>query len=171
MLKEALEQPKYDMISRGEKDFILNFHEFMTQNGYGHHDIQPYVCFELYKIEYFKLGLKTKNVVARFYFRKEGFVLRLYFKNIQKHVEYIEKTPDFIQEPFIKQSARCNHCENGFYKDGVCKFRKIYTLHGELIEKCSGECFMYYGLNPQDIDAYTDLFEKFYPIRSKTVLS
>lgn len=162
-----LADPKYDFVSERDKAFVAAFDSAMKQAGYTNDGIQPYVTFGKYKVEYYKAGVKTKKVVARFYFRDDETVLRLYFTNIDKYRGYIENAPPFIKDSFTNEHARCKHCENGFNKDGKCNFRKTYTIDGETIEKCSGDNFYFRDFSVENIPVYMELLNTFYPTKTR----
>jgi len=169
-MKDLLSDEKYNFISEKEKDFIIAFNDAITEAGYESHGIQPYVCLGKYKIEYSKAGLKNKKFVARFYFRDSGIVLRLYFTNIDKHREYIEKSPEFIKNPFINGVGKCKQCDKsggGMGKKGKCSFKKSYTIDNVLYEKCAGENYYFDSKDIANIPRYIELLTTFCPDRKR----
>lgn len=163
VVKDQLKLSEYDFVSQNDKKFVIQFDKAMQSIGYISDGIKPYVTFGKYKMEYTKLGNKTKKFIARFYFRDDGIVLRLYFNNIAKHSSYIENAPDYIKKPFINDYARCKHCDNGFNKDGKCNFRKSYTIDTVYIEKCSGDSFYFDNHELYAVEEYIKLIQLFYP--------
>ena len=127
----------------------------------------PMSCLGNTKIEYYKPGNKTNKYIARFYFRDDEIVLRLYFSNIDKHKEYIEKSPDFIKKPFIDESHLCKNC-NGMITNGKCRYRKTYALHGVPYVKCAEQSFMYYNMEAKNALNYAELLTVFYPAKKRT---
>lgn len=169
-MENLLADEKYSFIGEKEKEFIIAFDEAITKVGYESNGIQPYVCLGKYKIEYSKTGLKNKKFVARFYFRDNGIVLRLYFTNIDKHREYIEKSPDFIKTPFINDVGKCKQCDKsggGIGKKGKCSFKKSYTLDNVLREKCAGENYYFDSSDIAYIPHYINLLATFYPDKKR----
>lgn len=168
MIKQIY-KPEYDFISDSEKEFIIEYDKAIRSIGYDSDGIKPYVTFGKYKIEYSRVGLKTKKVIARFYFRDSGIVLRLYFNNIDKKREYIENAIDYIKLPFVDDNGRCKNCDKDgggiTGKSGKCTFKKSYTIDGELIEKCSGENFYFNNYELSAIPEYMELITAFYPKR------
>ena len=165
-MRELLSDEKYSFISRDEKDFVVAFDKAITKIGYENSGIQPYVCFGKYKIEYWKSGLKSKKIVARFYFRDSDIILRLYFTNIDKYREYIENSPDFIKNPFINNRGKCKQCDKsggGIGKKGKCSFKKSYTIDNILYEKCAGENYYFDSSKISNIPKYIELLTVFYP--------
>ena len=121
-MKVLLENPKYECIDEQNKSFIVAFNDAMIAAGYENNDIQPYIVFGKYKIEYYKSGTKTKKYIARVYIRDDGIILRLYFSDIDKHRDYIEKAPDFIKKPFIDNSHDCKMPDcKGMITNGKCR--------------------------------------------------
>jgi hypothetical protein len=167
-MKNLLSDGKYSFISQQDKDFILAFDNSMIEAGYANNDIQPYVVFGKYKIEYYKPGTKTKKYIARIYFRDDGIVLRLYLSNIDKHSVYIENAPDFIQEPFVSDAHNCKkpNCK-GMITNGKCRYIKTYTLKNAPHIKCAEQAFIYYGLDVKDVAQYIELLVTFYPIKQR----
>ncbi len=169
-MESLLSDERYNFLSEKEKQFIIAFDHAITKAGYESNGIAPYVCLGKYKIEYSKLGLKTKKYAARFYFRDSGIVLRMYFTNIDKHREYIETAPDFIKAPFTDSRGKCRQCDKnggGIGKTGKCTFKKTYTIDGKLYEKCSGETFYFDNYDLKSIPLYMELLAVFYPDRKK----
>jgi hypothetical protein len=162
-MRELIYQPDYDFISEKDKQFIIAFDDAIKELGYENNGIGSGYCWGRYMIIYSKAGMKSKKVAARIYIRDSGIALRLFFSNIDKHREYIEHAPEFIQKPFISEHGDCNHCHND--KGGVCKFRKTYTLNNRYIEKCNGVVFEYENPDTDKLPGYIALLEEFYPVR------
>jgi len=162
-MKRQLSEERYAFVSNQDKNFIIAFDEAMRNIGYESGGILPYVCFGKYKIEYAKSGIKTKKYVARFYFRDDHIVLRLYFTNIDKHHQFIENAPEFIKSSFTSEAGKCGHCANGFNKNGSCNFRKTYTIDGKTYEKCSGSNFYFFNHETENVPQYIELLTTFYP--------
>ena len=161
-MNELLREARFDFIANDNKGFILAFHDEMTRLGYDFGDkIGSGYCWGRYMIIYTKSGGKSKKVFARLYIREESIVLRLFFSAIDKHRDYIENAPSHIKEVFVGDHGNCKHCHND--KDGVCKFRKTYTLENRLIEKCNGLTFEFYDPSLQRLVDYMGLFTEFYP--------
>lgn len=165
-METLLSSPAYDFLNTNHKTFVVAFDAAMADAGYVNAGIQPYVTFGKFKIEYWNPAPKSKKVVARIYFRDDGIVLRLYFTNIDKHRSYIENAPSYIQDAFTNNHANCKHCDNGFNKNGTCKFRKSYTLHGIPYQKCSGDSFYFTKLDLSCVSGYLQLLATFYPAKA-----
>jgi len=160
-MKELLNENRFDFISPADKGFILAFDEAMTGMGYGFGgSIGSGYCWGRYMVIYTKTGVKSKKVAARLYLRDESILLRLFLNDIDRHREYIEQAPAYIQEVFTGTHGDCQRCHND--KGGVCKFRKSYTLHGRLIEKCNGITFEFADPSLEMLPDYLGLFREFY---------
>lgn len=168
-MKKKLSDPLYDFVSDNDKAFVIAFDKAMHKIGYENSGITPYVCFGKYKIEYSKTGLKTKKVIARFYFRDDDIVLRLYFTKIDKHIAYIENSCDFIKSSFTNDTGKCGHCDNGFNVNDSCNFRKTYTIDEQVYEKCSGNNFYFDNHDVASVPKYIELITTFYPVKKEKV--
>ncbi len=158
ILKEA----RFDFISNNDKAFIMAFNGEMSQLGYDFGDtIGSGFCWGKYMIIYRKAGAKSKNVFAQIYIRETSIVLRLFFSSVDKHRAYIEDAPSHIKEVFTGDYGNCRHCHND--KNGVCKFRKKYTIDNRRIEKCNGNTFEFQNPGVNKIHDYLALFTEFYP--------
>ena len=161
-MKDILKEERFNFISDEDKDFILKFNDAMTKLGYDFgNKIGSGFCWGKYMIIYTRSGVKSKNVVARIYIRDADIVLRLFFSNIDKHREFLEKAPAHIKEVFVGDYGKCKHDKDD--QDGNCMFRKTYTLDGQLIEKCNGLTFEFRNPGMQQLNDYVALFAEFYP--------
>ena len=167
-MKQILSEEKYNFISDNDKNFILAFDEEMKKIGYESTGIMPYACWGKYMTGYTKSGIKTKKYVARFYYREDGIIFRMYFSQTDKRREYIENAPDYIQCAFINDIGICQHCNNNCKDEyGNCSHRKTYTLHGITYEKCDGQVFYFEHHDTSMISEYIGLIREFYPVRRK----
>ena len=161
-----LQEEKFDFISGADKAFIREFNDAMTRFGYDFGgNIGSGACWGRYMLIYRKTGAKSRNVYARIYIRDTSVVLRLFLNGIDRHRQYLENAPAHIQEPFIGPRADCRY--DRVDKNGGCKFRKTYTLHGRLIEKCNGETFEFHHPSQHPLDDYLSLFTEFFPLKTK----
>ncbi len=161
-INKIMDEERFEFVSDLDKAFILAFDDEMTRLGYDFGGkIGSGFCWGKYMVIYSKSGVKNKKVVARIYIRDVDIVLRLFFSGIDKHRAYIENAPANIKEVFTGDFGNCRHCHND--DDGVCMFRKTYTLDGRLIEKCNGDTFWFHKPIIQEINDYIALFTEFYP--------
>jgi hypothetical protein len=159
-MNDILQEETFNFISQDDKAFILAFDDEMAKLGYGFGgDIGSGYCWGRYMLIYTKSGVKSKKVYARIYIRDASVVLRLFFNDIDKHRQYVERTPLYIKEVFTGEHGKCQRCHND--QDGVCRFRKTYTINGQFIEKCNGVTFEFHDPSVDKICDYTALFTEF----------
>jgi hypothetical protein len=161
-MKDILKEGKFDFISNDHKAFINAFDNEMTRLGYDFGDkIGSGFCWGKYMIIYRKSGVKSQNVYARVYIREASIVLRLFLNQVDKHRKFIEDAPAYIKEVFVGEQGKCNHDRDD--GGGACKFRKTYTIDGQLIEKCNGITFEFHDPDLQKLNDYLALFTEFFP--------
>jgi hypothetical protein len=175
-----LKDKKFYFISVENKNFIIEFTKEMDLFGYDFGgEIGNGFCWGNYMIIYSKKNVKSKKIIARIYIRDDGtiiwggkenhfknsIVLRLFFNDIDKHREYIEKAPSFIKEPFISEHGYgiCNHCK----KD--CRCRKVYSINGKQFEKCSEAVFEFHNPKTDYITDYIYIIKEFYGKKSSNI--
>ena len=161
-----LREDRFDFVSAGDKGFIRTFDDEMDRLGYDFGGrIESGYCWGKYMIIYRRLGVKSEKVYARIYIRDGSIVLRLFLNAIDEHRAYIENAPAHIKEVFTGDHGSCQHCHND--KEGVCRFRKTYTIDDRLIEKCNGVTFEFHDPRDRRIPDYIALFTEFFPNRKK----
>lgn len=166
-MENILAEERFNILSTENKAFILAFDNAISKLGYSFGDnIGSGYCWGKYMIIYSKVGVKSKQVVARIYIREKSIVLRLFLIKIDKHREYIENAQAFIKDVFTGGHGKCNHCRND--KGGTCKFRKTYTLDNNFIEKCNGVTFEFWEPNLEKLPDYINLLKEFHPQRTKS---
>lgn len=162
-MQNQLNDKKYDLVSSGDKTFILAFDNAMKKIGYESDGIKPYACWGKYVIAYSKAGNKTKKYIARFYFRDDCILFRLYFTKLDKHRESLENAPAFIKSVFTSEAGQCSHCSNNCKdENGNCSHRKTYTVDGITYEKCDGLVFIFPNHEVDSIPQYMKLIETFH---------
>lgn len=165
-MKQILKEERFDFISDDDKEFMIAFNNELTKLGYHFGGtIGSGFCWGKYMVIYTKVGVKSKKVYARIYIRGDSIVLRLFFSKIDSHREFIENTPEYIKEVFVGGYGKCSHCKDD--KNGVCKFRKTYTIHNQLIEKCNGKTFEFHNPNLEKLPDYINIFTEFYSRRKR----
>ena len=156
--------PEYDFIPESSKCFILTFDEAIREIGYDSNGLERGYCWGKHMIVYSKGGERGKKVAARIYIRENAIVLRLFLTNIDKHKNYIEAAPDFIQDPFLNAHGECHHCPD---RKEPCKFRKTYSICNRVMEKCNGFTFEFQEPNMDRFPSYMALLKEFYPLRKR----
>lgn len=165
-MKNILAEGRFNFISAENKAFVLAFDNEISKLSYSSGGyIGDGYCWGKYMIIYSKVGVKSKQVVARIYIRENSIVLRLFLNKVDKHREYIENAQAFIKDVFTGEHGNCKHCHND--KGGTCKFRKTYTLENNYIEKCNGITFEFWDPNLEKLPDYINLLKEFYPKRKR----
>lgn len=161
-MENVLKDPRYDCICTADKEFITAFDSGMNELGYtcGNHFGDGY-CWGRYMLIYRKSGVKSKKVYARVYVRDGGIALRFFFSDIDRHRAYVESAKPHIKDIFTDTHGDCGHCQGK--NDGICKFRKSYTIDGRQIDKCNGVVFEIREPEIGYLSDYMDLFTVFYP--------
>jgi len=158
---DLLNEARFDFISRADKGVILAFNNEMSRLGYNFGDaIGSGYCWGKYMLIYRKSGVKSEKVYARIYISDTGIALRFFLNAIDKHRAYVENAPAHIKEVFTGDEGNCKHCHND--KNGVCRFRKTYTIDDRLIEKCNGITFEFSNPGIDKIPDYVALFTEFF---------
>ena len=170
-MEQLLKEERFNFVSMENKIFINEFTKQMNLIGYDYDgEIGGGFCWGNYMIIYSQTGITTKKVIARIYIRDKtviiwggkehkfnnSIVLRLFFNKIDKHREYIEKSPKFIKDAFVNKNGVCNYCK----KD--CRMRKNYTMDGKQIVKCSGIVLKYNDPKIENINEYMNIIKEFY---------
>ena len=175
IMKEFLKEERFAFISDKNKDFIVEFTKALNEFRYDFSgEIGDGYCWGRYMIIYSKVGVKTKQVIARFYLRddkeytfgkgqtykfdKKSIVLRLFLNKIDKHISYIEKAPEHIKDKFISDKGLCKQCTQSYQK---CHHYKKYTIDSIEREKC-GYVFCFEDPKIEHLKDYVDLLKEFY---------
>ena len=170
-LEKLLKEERFDFVSEDNKTFILEFTKQIKPMGYDF-DGSIGTGFERgnYQIIYSLNGIKgSRSISCRIFLRDEGIfvsfgkefkftksiVLRLYFSNINKHINYIENAPMNIKEQFINDSGLCKYCTEQCYK------RKVFTINGKETAKCA-DVFEYINPNIEEIKDFIGILKEFY---------
>jgi len=171
---QLLKEDRFNYISKENKKFINEFTKQLKLFGYGFGgQIGGGFCWGNNMIIYSQTGVKNEKVIARIYIRDKGviiwggkennyensIVLRLFFDNINKHTEYIERTPSHIKSLFVNDQGICPYiCDHYSEK---CHNRKIYSINGKQIEKC-GYYFSITDPKTEHIKDYIDILKEFH---------
>jgi hypothetical protein len=170
-MEKLIEEERFNFVSEKNKIFILEFTKQIKSLNYDFDDnIGSGFNWGNYQIIYSLNGIKgSRSVIARIFIRddcvivlggkenkfKRGIALRLYFSNINKHINYIKDAPMHIKERFVNNSGMCKYCVEQCYK------RKIYTINGKEMVKCR-DIFEYDDPKNRYIKDYIDILKEFY---------
>jgi hypothetical protein len=170
-IAELLEEERFDFVSKENKKYIIEFTKEINSLNYDFDgDIRNSFERGNYQIIYSLNGIKgSRNIIARIFIRddckielwgkevtfKKCIVLRLYFSNINKHIDYIENAAMNIKERFINDSGLCKYCTEQCYK------RKMYKMNGKEIAKCA-DIFEYIDPKINEINDFIGILKEFY---------
>jgi hypothetical protein len=170
-MEKLLKEDRFNFITKENKKFILEFTKQIKSIDYDFDgDIRNGFERGDYQIIYSLNGIRgSRNIIARILIRddcviivggkevkfKNGIVLKLYFSNINKHIDYIKIAPAHIKERFVNNSGLCKYCIEQCYK------RKTWTIDGKEIAKCN-DYFEYDNLKISDIKDYIGILKEFY---------
>ena len=169
-MADFLDEARFDFIGAEDKVFIRAFDAEMNRLGYDFGaTIGSGYCWGRYMLIYTRSGAKSKNVTARIYLADRGITLRLFLNGVDKHRAFIERAPAHIKEVFTGEYANCQRCHND--KNGICKFRKSYTVDGRLIDKCNGMTFEFHHPEARYLADYLALFTEFYPAKKSVKMT
>lgn len=156
------------VLSAEDRDFVLALDMAMRREGYTSDGIQPYACWGKYVISYYRASVKAKRYVARVYLRSDGLLFRMYFSDIDRHTDTIERLPEEIKAAFHSEYGKCKHCSSKTNdSQGNCTHRKTYSLDGVRHEMCDGLVFLFDNHSVQAIPQYIELLQIFYPRKKK----
>jgi hypothetical protein len=170
-IEKLLKEERFNFVSKENKNFILEFTKQIKSLDYDFDgDIRNGFERGNYQIIYSLNGIKgSRSISCRIFLRDDGIflsfgkeikfnksiVLRLYFSNINKHINYIENAPINIKELFINNSGLCKYCTEQCYK------RKTYNINGIEMAKCA-DIFEYINPKTKEIKDYIDILNEFY---------
>ena len=162
-VKALLAHERFDEISEADKEFICAFDEKMADFGYDCGNcIGGGFCWGKYMLIYAQTGSKGKKVAARIYVREGKLVLRLFLNGIDKRRAFVESAPPHIKSAFLAGSHGDCSCSP---KKENCKTRKVYTIDGNVVEKCSGSVYEFPNPTAETLPDFIALLAAFYPIR------
>lgn len=158
MIVQHMAEERFAFLSEPDKCFIIAFTEALEDRGYTYGgEIGSGFCWGKYMLIFRKVGVKSRNVVARIYLKEDSIVLRLFLNQVTKHAAYLSAAPEHIRNAFTGEYGTCKHC-----KGDHCKFRKDYEIGGVRYEKCNGTTFEFPQPKTERLADYLALFEEFY---------
>ena len=160
-MEHKLMEARFHFISDADKAFIIAFDKVFEDLGYDYGGgIGDGYGWGKYMIIYGKTGVKSRPCPARIYMKENGEVqLRLFLKNIDKHRQYIEDAPGFIKDAFTFEWGDCKNCMP------TCKTMKIYTIDGQMYNKCCHSTVYFSNPSVEKLPAYLSLYSEFNPIK------
>jgi hypothetical protein len=165
-MKNFLKESIFDYITIENKKFIVEFTKQMKEIGFSWDGkIGDGFCWGKNMVIY----SKNKKVIARIYIRddemkrwgaydyqfRNELALRLFFSNITKHIDFIEKAPEYVRNIFVNDAGLCHHCGE------KCHHRKEYTIGGIDKVQC-GNYFIFREPKVEDIKDYISILKEFY---------
>ena len=157
-MEELLSERRFDIISDVDKSFIVAFNRAIHELGYDCNGsvTAGYDC--KYMIIYGKTGTNSRPCATHFYMTESGSViLRFYLNKVDSHRQYIENAPVHIKDAFIFEGGDCQSCNS------ACAPGKVYTIDGQLIQKCNHSTFYFNKPTLEKLPDYMNLLSKFYP--------
>jgi len=164
-LEDLLLEKRFNLISESDKAFIKAFDKAMNELGYDCENIiGSGLTWGLYMIVYGKTETKSRPCAARIYIKEDGEVsLRLFLSKVDKHMKYIEISPAHIKDAFNFTGGDCKSCNT------ACAPGKVYTIDGQLMQKCNHSTFYLNNLSADRISDYMDLLSRFFPAKKRNV--
>jgi len=158
-MKEFLSERRFDNVKEPDKAFIIAFDEAINELGYDFGGvIGSGNIFGVNMIAYGKTGTKSRACAARIYIKDDGTVtLRLFLNKVDIHRQYIENAPAHIKDAFIFTGGDCKSCNT------ACAPGKVYTIDGQLMQKCNHSTFYFNTLSADNLSDYMELLSKFFP--------
>lgn len=91
------------------------------------------------------------------------YMLILKLRSMDKYIDFVEKLPDAVKEPFTKSC--CQYCGFQGSTKEYCKFRLHWTLDGEPHDGCVHQCFHFSAFNMEYVPVYAKLLELEYGLK------
>lgn len=166
IMKNILSDQYFNYIGDNDRTFLISFDKEMCDLGYERKEIGDFARWGNYKVAYMKPKVKAKTYISTIFFDGRNILLRLYFRNIDKHANYIETASNNMKEAFINDEGKCEHCSVGgcVKPDGSCMHRKTYIIDGSTYEKCDGKVFYFHNYDIESLSDYISLITEFYPV-------
>ena len=157
-LDEILSERRFNTVSESDKAFITAFNDAMNKMGYDYGDGIGTA------IKYCKTGTKTRTCPAHIEIGEIGINLRLFLTKIDDHRQYVENTPAHIKDGFVFTGGDCKSCHP------ICAPGKIYTIDGQLMQKCKHATFRFNKPTVEKLPDYMGLLEEFYPVKTQSAI-
>lgn len=163
-MKNILTGKHFSYVSEKDRTFLIAFDNELRDLGYERMEIGDFCRWGNYTVAYAKPNVKAKTYISKIFFDGTTVSLRLYFRNIDRHIKYIEDVPNHIKEAFINDEGICEHCNvNGSVNlNGSCSHRKTYIVDGITYEKCDGKVFYFHNFDIENLNDYISIIKRFY---------
>jgi hypothetical protein len=164
-MEQKLLEERFNILSEPDKAFIIAFDKTIEDLGYDYGGgIGDGYGWGKYMIIYGKTGTKSRPCPARIYIKENGAVLlRLFFKNIDKHRQYIEESPSHIKEAFAFEGGDCKSCMP------TCKTMKVYTIDERQYNKCCHSTAYFSNPSVEKMPDYMALYSRFNPAKKTKI--
>jgi len=158
-MTEKLSEERFVNISKPDKAFIIEFDRTLETLGFDYgNSING--GGDGYGIAYGKTGTKSRPCPARVEIKANGeILLRMYFKNIDKHRQYIENAAQHIKDAFAIDWGDCQKCM------ATCKSMKVYSIDGKLYDKCCHSIAFFQNPTLEKLPDYIALYLEFNPTK------
>jgi len=162
-MDDLLSERRFDIISEHDKGFINAFDKAMNVFGYDCENmVGSGLVWGLFMFVYGKTGTKSRACAARIYVKEDGAItLRLFLTKVEKHMKYIENAPAYIKDGFNFATGDCTSCNSS------CTQGKVYTIEGQLMNKCSHATFYFNEPSVDKLPDYMGLLAEFYPTKKR----
>ncbi|MCL2407833.1 MAG: hypothetical protein FWC95_07890 [Defluviitaleaceae bacterium] len=146
----------FSIITSAQRAFILEFNNKMNELGYDYGGKVGGPSYECkYVLIYGKTNTKSRPITARVYISNRFIAVRFYFKDVDKHREYIENAPKYIKSAFAFKDGDCKNCSIN------CKKMHNYTIDGVAYSKCPWSTFFFRYCTLDMLEDYMALYSKF----------
>lgn len=124
-----------DAVDSENKAFITELHQDLTAKGCK-------IAVKEAKSGYVVSYLYDKKTVVNFVFRKKGLFVRIYANHIQGYMAFLDILPDAMVKT-IQAAPVCKRLVNPNDCNARCAMGYDFMLHGERLQKCRNNAFMF----------------------------
>jgi hypothetical protein len=124
-------------VSANDRKFVSNIHEILLRDGYK------------FKIEAKSSGFfvsyshpKTKRSMLNFFFRKNGFFVRIYADNFSEYTEFLNHLPEKMKKE-IEKALVCKRLINPDDCNPKCIKGYDFYVNDNHYQKCRYNCFQF----------------------------
>ena len=84
----------------------------------------------------------NKKTLANYVFRESGLIARLYVRNINSYMDFLDSLPETMQTE-IKNSSQCKRLIDPESCNSKCSMGYDFLMNGERFQKCKNDAFMF----------------------------